>query len=406
MPNTHPATEVDVAIVGAGPIGLIFANALARRGVSAMLIDRQSREALEAPASDGREIALTRASQQILERLDVWPRIPESERARMRGAKVFDGESLFAMQIAPGGAQDASLGCLVPNHVIRGAAFSALASLEQAEAGKILWRDESELERFVAGDDSVEITLAGGERVRSRLLVAADGRFSATRRAMGIPAHTYQHGQHMLVCRMNHEYAHDQTAWEWFGHGQTLALLPVDTHCSSVVLTLSPSEMEAQLALSQTAFEADIARRFDHRLGAMTKAEPNADAHRYPLASVYAERFVGRRQALLGDAAVGMHPVTAHGFNLGVEGLWRLTGLIGDARAASRDIASPPLLSRYQRDQRLATGPLFAATMAIVGLYTDDRRRAQWLRKAVLRAGDAAWPVRRLIASHLTRAID
>ncbi|WP_110684976.1 5-demethoxyubiquinol-8 5-hydroxylase UbiM [Salinicola aestuarinus] len=406
MPNTNPATEIDVAIVGAGPIGLIFANALARRGVTAMLIDRQPRSALASPASDGREIALTRATQQILERLDVWPRIPESERARMRGAKVFDGESLFAMQIAPGGVPDQPLGCLVPNHVIRRAAYSALDDLDETEADGIFWRDGVELERFADDDAGVDITLASGERVRAGLLVAADGRFSATRRAMGIAAHTYQHGQHMLVCRMNHEQAHDQTAWEWFGHGQTLALLPVDTHCSSVVLTLSPSDMEAQLGLSQEAFDADITRRFDHRLGAMTKAEPDAEWHRYPLASVYAERFAGRRQALLGDAAVGMHPVTAHGFNLGVDGLWRLAGLVGDARAAARDIATPTLLSRYQREQRLATGPLFAATMAIVGLYTDDRRRAQWLRKALLRAGDAAWPVRRLIASHLTRAID
>ena len=59
---------------------------------------------------------------------------------------------------------------------------------------------------------------------------------------------------------------------------------------------------------------------------------------------------------------------------------------------------------RYQRQQRLATGPLFAATLAIVGLYTDERPPARLLRQAILRAGDAAWPVRRLIASHLMRS--
>ena len=100
-----------------------------------------------------------------------------------------------------------------------------------------------------------------------------------------------------------------------------------------------------------------------------------------------------------------MHPVTAHGFNLGLQGLSRLADLIGEARARGRDIASPTLLARYQREQRLATAPLFAATLAIVGLYTDDRTPARWLRKAVLRAGEAAWPARRLIASHLTRSI-
>ena len=401
MDDSTPVTQVDVAIVGAGPIGLCFANALSRHGVNSVLIDRQSRSAMVEPASDGREIALTRAAQQILDKLGVWSRVEPAERARMRAAKVFDGQSLFAMEIAPGASRNEPLGCLVPNQVIRRAAYAALPA-GSADAGEILWRDEQQIERFEANDAEVDITLAGGERLQASLLVAADSRFSTTRRAMGIPAHTYQHGQHMLVCRMHHEEPHDQTAWEWFGYGQTLALLPVDTHCSSLVLTLSPAEMEKQLSLSDEDFDADITRRFGGRLGVMRRV---AEPHRYPLVSVYAERFVGHRQALIGDAAVGMHPVTAHGFNLGLQGLSRLADLIGEARARGRDIASPTLLARYQREQRLATAPLFAATLAIVGLYTDDRTPARWLRKAVLRAGEAAWPARRLIASHLTRSI-
>lgn len=404
--DSTPIMKVDVAIVGAGPIGLCFANALSRQGVSSMLIDRQSRSAMVAPASDGREIALTRASQQILDRLDVWSRIEPGERAPMRAAKVFDGQSLFAMQIAPGSvrngaeAKDDLLGCLVPNQLIRRAAYAALPA-DVDSGGVILWRDERKIERCQTNDTDVEITLDDGERIRAGLLVAADGRFSTTRRAMGMPARTYQHGQHMLVCRMQHDEAHDQTAWEWFGHGQTLALLPVSEYCSSVVVTLSPADMDALMALPRAEFDADITRRFDARLGTMRRA---AEPHRYPLVSVYAERFIGQRQALIGDAAVGMHPVTAHGFNLGLQGLSRLADLIGEARRQGGDIASPTLLKRYQREQRLATAPLFAATLAIVGLYTDDRAPARLLRKAVLRAGETAWPVRRLIAGHLMRS--
>lgn len=406
MVNSTPITNVDVAIVGAGPIGLCFANALSRQGVSSMLIDRQPRSVMADPASDGREIALTHASQQILDRLGVWSRVEPGERALMRAAKVFDGQSLFAMQIAPGSGptssapQDALLGSLVPNQVIRRAAHAALPDSDDGDAG-ILWRDGRKIERSQANDADVDITLDSGEQIRAGLLVAADGRFSATRRAMGIPAHTYQHGQHMLVCRMDHDEPHDQTAWEWFGHGQTLALLPVSEYCSSVVVTLPPADMEALMALPQAEFDADITRRFDGRLGAMRRA---AEPHRYPLVSVYAERFVGQRQALIGDAGVGMHPVTAHGFNLGLQGLSRLADLIGEARRHGQDIASPALLKRYQREQRLATAPLFAATMAIVGLYTDDRAPARLLRKAVLRVGETAWPVRRLIAGHLMRS--
>ncbi|WP_251976103.1 5-demethoxyubiquinol-8 5-hydroxylase UbiM [Salinicola avicenniae] len=408
MDEATPNTRVDVAIVGAGPIGLCFARALSRRGIRAALIDRQSREALANPPGDGREIALTQASQEILEALSVGSHIPAEARAPLRAAKVFDGQSLFSMQIAPSSRHDEPLGCLVPNQTIRRAAYAALTTETAAgdtatPAGEILWRDAREIARFEADDTHVTIRLDDGECLEASLLVAADGRFSMTRRRMGIPAHTYQHGQHMLVCRMHHERAHDHTAWEWFGHGQTLALLPVDAHCSSVVLTLPPAAMEALLALPQAAFEADITARFEHRLGTMTRA---AEPHSYPLASVYAERFVAPRQALIGDAAVGMHPVTAHGFNLGLQGLWRLANRLGDAYQAGEDLGALALLKRYQHEQRLATAPLFAATLAVVGLYTDDRAPARLLRKAVLRVGEAAWPVRRLIAGHLMRSAD
>src|SRR3546814_1177674 len=73
--------------------------------------------------------------------------------------------------------------------------------------------------------------------------------------------------------------------------------------------------MQALLALDDAALEAAMAERFQQRLGAMRVAGPRCA---YPLVGVYAKRFVAERFALIGDAAVGMHPVTAHGFNFGL----------------------------------------------------------------------------------------
>ena len=41
----------------------------------------------------------------------------------------------------------------------------------------------------------------------------------------------------------------------------------------------------------------------------------------YPMITTYAKKFTSDRFAVIGDAAVGLHPVTAHGFNLGLKGL-------------------------------------------------------------------------------------
>lgn len=131
----------------------------------------------------------------------------------------------------------------------------------------------------------------------------------------------------------------------------------------------------------------------------MTVAGPRCT---YPLVGVYAKRFVAERFALLGDAAVGMHPVTAHGFNFGLLGQDLLARELRAARAAGQSIAAPALLARYERRLRLATRPLYLATNALASLYTDDRRPARALRKLALGAGARLSPFRRLVMSGLT----
>ena len=141
------------------------------------------------------------------------------------------------------------------------------------------------------------------------------------------------------------------------------------------------------------------AARFGQRLGAMRVAGPRCA---YPLVGVYAKRFVAERFALIGDAAVGMHPVTAHGFNFGLLGQDTLARELRAAVAAGQPIWSPERLQRYEHAHRLATRPLYLATRLLAGLYTDDRRPARALRKLALGAGARLRPFRRLVMSGLT----
>jgi len=119
---------------------------------------------------------------------------------------------------------------------------------------------------------------------------------------------------------------------------------------------------------------------------------------------VYAHRFAAHRYALAGDAAVGMHPVTAHGFNFGLQSQQRLVKEIAAAAARGGDIGAPAVLARYERGHRLATRPLYEATNAIAALYNDSRLPARLLRGAALRAAHGVAPFRKMIAAHLTQA--
>lgn len=384
----------DVVIIGAGPAGLCLARALSGHGLSVLILERQAESDLAEPAFDGREIALTHASQALLERLGLWQRLPLDEIAVLRDAQVLNGPSLFALRIHAEQAGAERLGHLVANQAIRRAAFAAVA-----ECADVQLRCGVSVRAIRHRAQDVELELASGESLRTRLLVAADSRFSETRRQLGIGARLKDFGKTMLVCRMHHEKPHRQVAWEWFGYGQTLALLPLNGDQSSVVLTLPPREIERLRDLDEHAFAREMERRFDRRLGAMQLL---SSRHAYPLVGAYAEKLVGPRCALLGDAAVGMHPVTAHGFNFGLAGVQRLSEALLAAHARGADIAAPAVLARYERQQRLATWPLYQATNLLVDVYTNDRLPVKLLRGAGLRVAQGLLPLRMGIARHLT----
>ncbi len=390
-------TEVDVAIVGAGPAGLCLAHALAGTGLAVALVERQTAEALASPAFDGREIALSHASIARLQALGVWQRFDAADISELRDARVMNGTAPDAcMDITARLAGREALGALVPNHRIRRAAYEAARA-----NGHIHWLTGRSVAALATTPAGARLVLDDGSAVAARLAVSADSRFSATRRMMGIGARLRDFGKTMMVCRMTHERPHDHVATEWFDYGQTVALLPLNGNQVSVVLTLPHREIEPLLALDDADFAAHIEERLQHRLGAMQVASTR---HAYPLVAAYAERFTGTRHALVGDAAVGMHPVTAHGFNLGLESVDLLATAVTQAACTGGDIAAPGLLAGYERRLRLATRPLYLATNMVVSLFTNDLPPARWARQAVLTAASRLRPFRQIIAWQLTRS--
>jgi ubiquinone biosynthesis UbiH/UbiF/VisC/COQ6 family hydroxylase len=387
------AQSVDVLVVGAGPAGLCFARALAGSGLKVTVVEQQPRAALAEAAFDGREIALTHASRQILEQLGLWARLDPDEISPLRDARVMDGRSPFALTFAAGEKHGGDLGWLVPNHLIRRAAWDSVQGQADLEV-----MDQCSVRGILPGATHSTVTLAHGRELHAKLVVAADSRFSSTRRMLGIGARMRDFGKSMLVCRMQIEVPHQHTAWEWFGYGRTMALLPLNGDQAGAVITLPPREIEALLAQDDEGFGQRISECFEHRLGAMT---PVAKPIAYPLVGVFANAFVGERCALIGDAAVGMHPVTAHGFNLGLQSQQRLADVLRRAAQRGTDIAAPAGLARYERGHRLASRPLYEATNAIATLYTDDRLPARLMRRAGLRLAQGVTPFRQLIAAHL-----
>ncbi len=369
----------DIVVVGGGPAGLSFARAMEGSGLSIAIVERQEREALADPAYDGREIALTHRSIRSLSDFGAWERLPADGISELRKAHVLNGNSPLALKFDTGGHAQRVLGKLVSNHDIRRALYECVADQEDVTlvAG-------ATVAAASANSFGARVTLSNGDELECRLLVVADSRFSSIRPKLGIEAEMKQLGKAMLVCRVEHELDHGHVATEWFGSGHTIAMLPLNGHRSSAVLTLPLGEAERLAALPAALLADAIARRFDHRLGSM---RVSSSVHIYPLTMTYADRFAVAGAALIGDTAVGMHPVTAHGFNLGLASATTLAQEIRNSLRLSLDWAGEEGLRRYESLHRRASRPLYRATDLIVRLYSDERPRARLARHAAIRLG-------------------
>lgn len=390
--------DTDIIVVGGGPAGLAFARQFKGSRLRITVLEKAPLETLQNPSYDGREIALTHLSREIMQNLGMWQRIPENEIYRLRDAKVYNGTSDYTLHFpqpskARGGKTD-RLGNLISNHNIRRAAYEEAASCEN-----VTIRCGVGVKAVETNEQRALVELEDGDTLTAQLVVAADSRFSQTRRQLGIAADMHDFGRTVIVFRTKHEISNQHTASECFFYGRTLALLPLEEHLTNCVITITNTKAHELLDLAPELLAKEAEKMLNGRLG---KMEIAGTVHSYPLVGVHADKFYGIRSALIGDAAVGMHPVTAHGYNLGLESTQLLSKLIRQAELKSKDIAASELLQLYNVKHQLHTRPLYHGTNAMVTFFTTETTPIKLLRDATLRISNNLPPLKKLISKQLT----
>ena len=388
----------DILVVGAGPAGLSFAAELVGSGLKITLIEKSPLEILQNPPYDGREIALTHLSREIMQRLGMWDLIPKDEIYPLRDAKVLNGQSDYQLHFpqptqARGEPADC-LGYLISNHNIRKAAYEVVSKLEN-----VTILTGTGVKEVKTSEDEAQVILESGEVLSGRLLLAADSRFSQTRRQLGISSDMHDYSRTMFVCRMKHTLSNQHTAYECFHYGRTIALLPLEEHLTNTVITVDSDKADTIKKMSPEELAASVKEQLKGRLGNM---ELVSTIHNYPLVGMIAQRFYGKRSALIGDAAVGMHPVTAHGFNLGLSSADLLAKLVLEAEQRGQDIGAASLLEKYSTKHMLHAQPIYHGTNMLLKLFTNETAPAKILRGLVLRASNNFPPLKKLITKQLT----
>ena len=379
----------DIAIIGAGPVGIAFACGVSKSKIKVAIVEKLPKKKLENPKIDGREIALTHHSANILKELGVWRYFPATLISTIKEARVLDGSSRYFLDFKHREIQKECLGYLIPNNLVRKYLYKRLKNISNVTL-------INEVECISIDTNNKEyssILLSNGKKINASLIVAADSRFSKARSKMGISAFIHDFEKNMIVCRMKHEKPHDNIAYEFFRYTQTQASLPYINRQSSIVTTAPKNTTSNLMKINQKKFNEEMQNNFNNSFG---KMKLKGKRYSYPMITTYSKKFVAHRFALIGDAAVGLHPVTAHGFNLNLQGLEILIKEIKFAIKNKIDIGLPKTLLRYQYKFHRIAIPLYLATNGIVTLYTSTIFPAKLARRFALRLTNIIKPFKQI----------
>ena len=379
-------TKFDIAVVGAGPTGVAFACGFVGTNIKVAIIDKLPREVIANPKIDGREIALTHHSVKILKKLKVWRYISNKSISVIKEARVLDGDSKYFLNFDHQEIQKDCLGYLIPNHIIRKNLYKRLKNFPN-----ITFINKTECLSVNINSQFASITLSNGKKIKTSLVVAADSRFSKMRSKMGISAFTRDFNKNMIVCRMKHEKPHKNIAYEFFRYNQTQATLPYIKNQSGIVTTATKDLASILMRMDKKKFNKEMESRFNNFFGKMKLL---GKRYSYPMVTTYTKKFISHRFAVIGDAAVGMHPITAHGFNLGLKGLDILIDEIKTAVKNKSDIGLTDILKNYQYKLLRVAAPVYLATNSIINLYTSNILPAKLTRQFILRFVNTIKPVK------------
>jgi 2-octaprenyl-6-methoxyphenol hydroxylase len=207
----------------------------------------------------------------------------------------------------------------------------------------------------------------------------------------GIRTRHVPYRQTAITLAFRHDEPHDHRVREFMNEAGPLALLPIGDRICSATWIERPKEAERLLAADPADLREALARR---QQGGLEPVEILGRPAGFPLSADTAERYVAPRVALVGDAAHGLHPIHAQGWNLGVRDIAALAEVLVEASRSAQDLGSGEVLQRYARWRESDALMILTLTDGLNRLFSTDFMPAKLLRRTSLAVLDRMAPIK------------
>lgn len=395
--------QQQVIIVGGGMVGLSLSLMLAKVNIAVKLL-----EAVKYPnyddqnvapyhsSFDARNTALSRRSVQIYQKLGLWDALQQHATPILQVHITEQGSFGKARLIAEQEKVE-SFGQVIEN------AWLGRVLLTQVRQQPLIELiDGVQVSALTQDAEQVHIEAKRGEEVlklESKLLIAADGRDSFCRQAIGVGVDVHDYDQVAIVTTVQTSKPHDQVGFERFSALGPLALLPLPgEYRRSVVWPVKKgTEGEWLGDENDQHFLNALQQTYGDRAG---KFEKTGKRFSYPLSQVLAHKQAVGRVILMGNAAHTIHPVAGQGFNLCLRDADVLVRYLVNQLTASDDIGNPDNLLAYEQARLSDQQRVIKFCDTVVRGFSNQNPLLKLIRNTGLIAFDVIPGVKPLVANY------
>lgn len=395
--------QQQVIIVGGGMVGLSLSLMLAKANIAVKLL-----EAVKYPnyddqnvapyhsSFDARNTALSRRSVQIYQKLGLWDALQQHATPILQVHITEQGSFGKARLIAEQEKVE-SFGQVIEN------AWLGRVLLTQVRQQPLIELiDGVQVTALTQDAEQVHIEAKRGDdllKLESKLLIAADGRDSFCRQAIGVGVDVHDYDQVAIVTTVQTSKPHEQVGFERFSALGPLALLPLPgEYRRSVVWPVKKgTESEWLGDENDQHFLSALQQTYGDRAG---KFEKTGKRFSYPLSQVLAHKQAVGRVILMGNAAHTIHPVAGQGFNLCLRDADVLVRYLVNQLTASDDIGTPDNLLAYEQARLSDQQRVIKFCDTVVRGFSNQNPLLKLIRNTGLIAFDVIPGVKPLVANY------
>ncbi|MDI1310317.1 MAG: FAD-dependent monooxygenase [Methylotenera sp.] len=374
--------RTDVAVVGAGLVGLAAAVAMHQAGFSVVLID--SKNPWDANFADetwdARIYAISPKNAQWLQDLGIWSLMNQSRIGLMQAMEIFGNADSSTGEQRPItlSSSDVNADCL--GYIVESKLLMQ-ALLNQVETLGIQTRFNSQCEAVSNTPDKATLQLSDQLSIESTLLLAADGSHSWVRQQLNMPMQQKSYEQTAIVANFTATKRHGNIARQWFlqdseNHPSILAWLPLSDNTISIVWSVSTDYADTLLLLSENEFTNAVKLAGNSTLGDFKLLSP---AVKFPLNLQKTNTLVKDSVVLIGDAAHQVHPMAGQGVNLGFRDVVDLVDVF-KTKHQYQALNDSSLLKQYTRTRKVDILNMVLLTDSLYHLFNTQNSAIKTVR--------------------------